>query len=295
MNQYQMLLKKKRRTEIINFLIGSLIYAIGFNVLVVPMGLYSGGFMGISQLIVLGLKAGLHVPVPAGVNLTGIIYFVLNAPLFYMGYRILGKKFTVKTLFVVGIQSLFLIIVPIPKVPLVDDYLTSCIIGGIVTGYGCGLVLKGRASSGGQDIIGLCGAKRNPDFSVGKISIVMNIFIYAVCFFVFNIEIVIYSLIYATLLSIIVDRVHTQNINTGVMVFTKEAGISKEIIEKTGRGVTMWKGEGAYTSDEVQILYIVVSKYEVPEIKEIVHGIDPHAFMIFEDGCSIEGNFEKRL
>ena len=96
MDQYQILLKKKHRTEIINFLIGSLIYAIGFNVLVVPMGLYSGGFMGISQLIVLGLKAGLHIPIPASVNLTGIIYFVLNVPLFYMGYRVLGKKFTAK-------------------------------------------------------------------------------------------------------------------------------------------------------------------------------------------------------
>ena len=123
----------------------------------------------------------------------------------------------------------------------------------------------------------------------------MNVFVYLICLFMFNIEIVVYSLIYTTVLSLAIDRVHIQNINTSVMIFTKKLGISKAIMEQMGRGVTNWDGEGAYTNKTSYILFVLISKYEVGQIKKIVHSIDPNAFMIFTEGCSVEGNFEKRL
>lgn len=287
--------KKEAVVQIIYSVIGNFIYCAGFNLLIVPMGLYSGGFMGIAQLSGLFLTSGLHIPIPATVNLTGIIYFLLNVPLFYMGYRVLGKEFAVKTLLQTGLMSAVLVVIPIPAVPLVEDYLTSCIIGGIVCGIGCGMILRGRASAGGQDIIGLCLSKKYPNFSVGKVTIVINIFIYGICIMLFDLEIVIYSLIFSTVCSIAVDRVHIQNINTSVMIFTKKTGISKAIMEETGRGVTNWDGEGAYTNKTSYILFVMISKYEVAQIKKIVHSIDPNAFMIFTEGCSVDGNFEKRL
>lgn len=274
---------------------GNLIYCLGFNLLIVPMGFYSGGFMGVSQLAGLFLTQGLHLPIPPEANVTGIIYFAINVPLLYLGYRMLGKEFAVKTLIMTGMMSAFLVVIPIPKVPYVEDYLTACIIGGIVCGLGSGLVLRGRSSAGGQDIIGLCCAKKFPNFSVGKVTIIMNIFVYGVCMFLFDIQIVIYSLIYATVLSVAVDRVHIQNINTSVMIFTKKVGISKAIMEQTGRGVTNWDGEGAYTNRTSYILFVMVSKYEVAQLKKIVRRLDPNAFMIFTEGCSVDGNFEKRL
>lgn len=274
---------------------GNLIYCLGFNLLIVPMKLYSAGFMGISQLADLFFRQGLHLPIPVEINLTGIIYFLINVPLMYMGYKILGKEFAVKTLAMTGLMSALLVVIPVPKVPIVEDYLTACIIGGIVCGVGDGLILRGRSSAGGQDIIGLCCAKRYPNFSVGKVAIIINIFVYGVCLFLFNIEIVIYSLIFATVLSLAVDKVHIQNINTSVMIFTKKLGISKAIMEQMGRGVTNWDGEGAYTNETSYILYVMISKYEVAQIKKIVHSIDPKAFMIFTEGCSVEENFEKRL
>ena len=85
-----------------------------------------------------------------------------------MGLRILGKEFAVKTLVTVGIQSLWLSVIPIPAAPIIDDYLTACIIGGIVAGTGTGLVLRGRSSGGGQDIIGLCCSKRYQNVQCGK-------------------------------------------------------------------------------------------------------------------------------
>ena len=274
---------------------GNLIYCLGFNLLIVPMGFYSGGFMGVSQLAGLFLTQGLHLPIPPEANITGIIYFAINIPLLYLGYRMLGKEFAVKTLIMTGMMSAFLVVIPIPKVPYVEDYLTACIIGGIVCGLGSGLVLRGRSSAGGQDIIGLCCAKKFPNFSVGKVTIIMNIFVYGVCMFLFDIQIVIYSLIYATVLSVAVDRVHIQNINMSVMIFTKKVGISKAIMEQTGRGVTNWDGEGAYTNRTSYILFVLISKYEVAQLKRIVRNLDPNAFMIFTEGCSVEGNFEKRL
>ena len=111
----------------------------------------------------------------------------------------------------------------------------------------------------------------------------------------FNIEIVIYSLIYGVVYSIACDRVHIQNINMSVMKFTKKLGISQAIIEQMGRGVTNWDGAGAYTNQASYILFVVISKYEVSQLKRIVRGIDPNAFMIFTEGCSVSGNFEKRL
>ena len=113
--------------------------------------------------------------------------------------------------------------------------------------------------------------------------------------FLFDIPIVIYSLIYATVLSVAVDRVHIQNINMSVMIFTNKVGISKAIMEQTGRGVTNWDGEGAYTNRTSYILFVLISKYEVAQLKRIVRSLDPHAFMIFTEGCSVDGNFEKRL
>lgn len=287
--------KKESLIQSVYVIGGSLVYALGVNLIIIPMGLYSGGFMGIAQLLRTLVVGVLHVPVPSGVDLAGIIYFIINIPLFYMGLRIMGKKFAVKTLITVAIQSILLVMVPIPSAPVIEDYLTACIIGGIVAGTGTGLVLRGRSSGGGQDIIGLCCSKKYPNFSVGKLNIIMNAFVYAICLFMFNIEIVIYSLIFATVSALAIDRVHIQNINTSVMIFTKKMGISKAIMEQTGRGVTNWDGEGAYTNKTSYILFVMISKYEVGQIKQIVHSIDPNAFMIFTEGCSVEGNFEKRL
>lgn len=274
---------------------GSLMFAIGVNLLIVPLGLYNGGFMGIAQLMRTVVVDFMHVPVPSGLDLSGIIYFFLNLPLFYMGLRIMGKEFAVKTLITVAVQSLWLVLIPIPSSPIIGDYLTACIIGGLIAGTGVGLVLRGRSSGGGQDIIGVCCSKKYPNVSVGKINIIMNIFVYVICLFMFNIEIVAYSFIYTTVLSMAIDRVHIQNINTSVMIFTKKLGISQAILDQTGRGVTNWDGEGAYTRKTSYILFVMISKYEITQIKEIVHSIDPNAFMIFTEGCSVDGNFEKRL
>lgn len=287
--------KKELLTQGLYAVAGCLIFALGANLFVMPLGLYNGGFMGAAQLIRTFIVSVIGVSVPATVDLAGIVYFFINVPLFYMGYKVMGMKFTISTFFTVAVQSAVLVLVPVPTTPIIKDYLTACIIGGLIAGTGTGLILRGRTSSGGTDIVGICVSKLRPNTSVGKINILLNVIVYAICLFMFNIEIVAYSLIYTSVLAMAIDKVHIQNINTSVMIFTKKPGIAEAIMSQTGRGVTDWDGEGAYTKEESKILFVMINKYEVPQIKQIVKEIDPKAFMIFTEGCSVEGNFEKRL
>lgn len=273
---------------------GCTMFAIGLNVFITPLGFYSGGFMGIAQLIRTFIVWSLHIT-PGQTDIAGIIYFILNLPLVIFAWRKLGKGFIAKTIVTIIIQSAVLVLVPVPKEPFVDDFLTACIIGGLAAGAGVGLVLRGGTTAGGQDILGFYFTKNYPNFSVGKMALIINFAVYGVCFFLFNVEIVIYSLIYGIISSLICDRVHVQNINVSMMIFTKKLGISQAIMQQTGRGVTNWDGEGAYTNRTTYILLVVISKYEVNQMKQIIRKIDPDAFIIFTEGCSISGNFEKRL
>lgn len=275
-------------------ILGSVMFAFGLNVFITPLALYNGGFMGISQLMRTFIVNTLHFSF-GQTDIAGIIYLLINLPLIYMAWTKMGKMFFARSIITIIIQTLALTIIPIPASPIIDDYLAACVIGGIIAGTGSGLILRGGSSGGGQDILGIYFSKKFPGFSVGKVSLIINFFVYGICLVMFNIEIVIYSLIYGVVYSIACDRVHIQNINMSVMIFTKKLGISRAIIEQMGRGVTNWDGAGAYTNQTSYILFVVISKYEVNRLKRVVHSIDPNAFMIFTEGCSVSGNFEKRL
>ena len=266
--------KKRAITQLGWTFAGSLLFAAGVNLIIMPMKLYNGGFMGVAQLIRTFVVSVLHVD--AGqIDLAGMIFYILNVPLFYLAWKGIGKSFCVRTVIAATMESVLLTVIPIPKTPIITDMLTACIIGGLISGVGTGLILRGGSSGGGQDIIGILCAKKYPGFSVGKIGIIMNIGVYGVCMMLFDMEVVIYSLIYATVVSLAIDKIHIQNINMSVMIFTKKLGVAKAIMEETGRGVTNWEGTGAYTKENTEILYVVISKYEVNQIKRIVQGIDP--------------------
>lgn len=286
---------KHRVIQLLWATIGSLMFAISVNCIITPLGLYNGGFMGISQLIRTFLVDFLNINVFMNIDLVGIIYFLINAPLFYLAYKVMGLEFVIKTIITVGIQSVLLTIVPISTSPIITDYLTACIVGGILAGAGVGIVLKNGCTGGGQDILGVVCAKKYPNFSVGRVNIIMNIFIYLICLWIFDIQIVIYSLIYTTVLAMSIDKVYTQTISTTAMIFTKKIGVTTSIMEVMGRGVTCWDGEGAYTNETTHVLVTVISKYEVSQLKKLVREIDAQAFVVLTDGNSVIGNFEKRL
>ena len=271
---------------------GSLLYALGMNLFLTPLNLFSGGGVGLAQLITLFLENLIDV---GNLNLYGIVYLLINIPLLFLAYFQLGRKFFIKTLIGSGAISLFITMVPTLAVPIVDDYLTSVLIGGIAAGAGVGLILIAGGSGGGIDVVAMWAAKKFRNASVGKISLYFNVLLYAVMLFMFDAQTVIYSLIYTVIFTLILDKTHYQNINVRVMIFTKKDGIDKAINEQTRRGVTKWDGCGAYTKESTHVLVSCINKYEVNEMMEMIQAIDPQAFVIVDENVIVNGNFEKRL
>ena len=285
-----------RWLRIVAAVVGELIAAAALNLFIVPLNLYTGGAMGVCQLIrtllqtYLGLNFGSY-------DIAGILYFLVNIPILLYGYKYLGQGLVIKTIICTVAFSLFYSIIPIPSAPIVADYLTACLLGGILTGIGSGIVLTCGCSSGGLDVIGLCLSKRGSSFTVGKFSLTFNAFLYAACLLLFTPEVAIYSVIYNFFTSMVLDRMHQQNISVQVLIFTREdeSKLGKFIMENLGRGVTYWNGTGAYTGDNIHVLCVCLSKYEIEELLHAVHSIDPHAFLTVQEGTRVYGNFRRKV
>lgn len=271
------------------------IYALGVNLFIVPMGLYSGGLLGMCQVIrtVLVRSFGLS----STLDFSGVLYLVVNIPLLLLAWKTLGKSFLARTVVCVVASSLFLSIIQSPATPIVEDRLASCMLGGIICGFSIGLTLTCGCSSGGLDIIGLWLSKKGSGFTVGRFSMSFNVVLYAVCAILFDIQTVIYSVIYMVFSALFVDRAHQQNITVQVLIFTKDRDpeLPHQIMTKLGRGVTYWEGKGAYTGNDLRVLCVCVSKFEESELEEIVRLLDPHAFFIVQEGVHIGGNFVRRI
>ena len=275
---------------------GEFIAAAAMNLFIVPLNLYSGGVMGVCQLIrtllqdYAGLSFGSH-------DIAGILYFLVNIPILVFAYLNLGRGLVVRTIICTVSYSLFYSIIPVPAVPILEDYLTACLLGGILTGIGSGIVLTCGCSSGGLDVIGLCLSKRGSSFTVGKFSLTFNVFLYTACLILFSPEVAIYSVIYNFFSSMVLDRMHQQNVNVMALIFTHadEHILGQFIIDKLNRGVTYWNGTGAYTGQGVHVLCVSLSKYEIEELLHAVRSIDPQAFLTVQEGVHVYGNFRKKL
>ena len=288
----QMLAYEGKRTLLAA--VGALIYAAGTNLFIVPSGLYSSGIMGLCQVLRTMMVEYLHLDF-GSVDIAGMIYYVINIPIFIVGYRKMGKKFVLKTLICVTVMSGGMAVIPVTQI--VTDTMLACVIGGIICGAGVGILLRMGASGGGMDIVGVILVKWRQDFSVGRVNLMMNLVLYSACLFLFDVETALYSVINAAVYSVAIDKLHAQNINVEVNVITKISSqeLEKEVFTELGRGITKWKSMGAYTHEESHILYIMMSKYEVHQLKNIVHKYDPQAFIVVNEGVHVEGNYLKKL
>ena len=285
-----------RALRLVVAVIGELIAAAALNLFIVPLHLYTGGLMGVCQLLrtlasdYLGMSFGAY-------DVAGILYFLLNIPILLVAYKNLGRGFVIKTLICTLSFSLFYSLLPSPSVPVVEDYLTACLLGGILAGVGSGLVLTCGASGGGLDIVGLYLSKRGSQFTVGKFSLSFNAVLYTACLFLFSPEVAIYSVIYNFFTAMVLDRMHQQNVSVQALIFTKgdEGTLARFIIENLGRSVTYWEGVGAYTGEDVHVLCVCLSKFEIEELVHAVHSIDPHAFVTTQEGTRIYGNFQRKV
>ena len=276
-------------------LAGTCIYCVGVNMFVVPAGLYSGGTLGLCQILRTLLTEYLHISF-GRVDVSGIFYYLVNIPIFIFAWVKIDRWFVVKSLIAVTAMSLLLAV--IPTVPLLaGDTISCCLLGGVISGLGAGLVLRTGCTLGGMDVVSLMIIRKHRDFSVGKMSLGLNLLVYAICMVMFNIPTAIYSIVYSALYSTAVDRTHSQNIDVEVTIITKQpvALLEQEVFNGLHRGVTQLKGTGAYTDEAVNVLFIVLSKYEVSLLRHIIKRHDPNAFFIVKDHVKIYGNYTKKL
>lgn len=285
-----------RWLRLIAAVVGELISAAALNLFIVPLNLYNGGLLGLCQIIRTLMQEYLHISFGA-YDVAGIFYFISNIPILLFAYKTLGRSFVLKTLICTASYSLFYSLIPIPATPIVEDYLTACLLGGILAGVGSGIVLTCGGSGGGLDIVGLCLSKRGSAFTVGKFSLSFNAFLYAACLILFSPAVAIYSVIYNFFTAMVLDRVHQQNVSVQALIFTREDqdALARFIIEKLGRSVTYWNGVGAYTGEGVHVLCVCLSKFEIEELLHAVHTMDPHAFVTAQEGTRIYGNFTRKV
>ncbi len=273
---------------------GSFLYTLGIKLFISGLGLYSDGTMGISQLISSLISRFITLP---GIDMAGLIYYMINIPIFFLAYKSIGKGFLMRTLVCVTATAIFMTFMPTLATPIVSDRLLSCIIGGFISGCGIGFTLRMGGSSGGTDIIGLYCIKKQLPVSVGNISLALNAVLYSICMIVYDVETAIYSILFAVTASIALDRAYSMSINAEATVITKDHGheIAEAVNRRLVRGVTSWVGCGEYTNQENKVLCIILSKYEVPTLKKMIREIDPHAFVIIKEGVKIEGNYLRKM
>ena len=291
---YQKLMHNKS-LRLIGGLLGGLLLSVAINVFIVPQGLYGGGAYGLCQVIRTLLQRELSLSLPF--DLAGVLYFFVNIPLFLLAYKALGREFFWKAAICTVCNSVFLAVIPSPSTPVIPDLLTSCMVGGILAGFASGLVLTCGCSTGGLDVLGLYLSKKGKGFTVGRFSITFNTALYALCAVLFDLTTAIYSAIYVVFQALFLDRVHQQNISVQMLIFTKEdpERLNQTILEKLDRSFTLWEGRGGYSHDQVHVLCVCLSKYEVVSVQMALSEIDPHAFTIIQEGIRVGGNFGRHL
>jgi uncharacterized membrane-anchored protein YitT (DUF2179 family) len=258
--------------------IGSALCAIAIKGILVPKLFLAGGLTGVSLLIHYGFS---FLPV-------GLIYFILNIPLFVIGWMFVGQRFFFYSLAGMAIFSAVMML-PFAALPI-DDMVLNALAAGIITGIGSGIILKSLGSAGGLDILTVILFKK---FSIrpGPFVLAFNSILMLVAAFRIPLEMVLYTLIFIFVSTHFMNLViigMSQRKST-MIISPKWQEISQEIMNRLQRGVTVVLGQGGYTGKEMHILYSVITIAELSRFKEIIRKIDPEAFVVVTETLEVMG------
>ncbi len=267
-------------TKYLMIIIGMIIACIGINGFIRPAHLLGGGVAGISTAI--NYLTGINV---------GLLTFLINIPIFILGFIYLEKDFCISSLINMILFSLLLGLTQnIGDIIPVRDILLQSVFGGILAGIGSGLVFRTKSSQGGTDIIGaILKFKKNIDMKDTTLTI--NILIVLVSATLFGMDLALYTLIEmflsASAMNFTKDAMNCQK---SVMVISGESeSIAGDIMNILQRGVTFLEAEGAYTKERKRIIYCIVSSNEIPKIKEIALTYDKRSFISVNDVTEVKG------
>ena len=210
----------KRLEQYFYLVLGSTLLTLGIWLFVTPNQINFGGMIGLAQLIDYFIHKFLVLP--KSLNTLGMINLLMNIPLFIFGYKIMNKEFCFKTIISLIIQTVLLSILPAIKEPIVEDALLNVAFAAIICGIGVGLALRSSGCCGGIDIATVCLVKKNPDFKAGQLSIIFNVVLFGICLFIYDIKIIMYSIIGVVILAVVL---------AGLLIYSKS--LSDEVKEGT--------------------------------------------------------------
>lgn len=266
-------------------IIGAFIVAAALELFLLPNQIIDGGVIGISMMIS-------HI---THGNL-GMIIFAINFPFVVVAYKTLGRKFVINTFFAITMLSIATNVV-LKFDHVTDDLLLATIFGGILLGLGVGLILRNNASLDGTEMVSLRLAKKLKVVSVGELLMGMNLFVYAGAGILFGWDRALYSILTYYVASKVMDTV-IEGLDKAKSVrivseFSREIGDS--IMKELDISVTYMKTLGGYSRQEKILTYCIVNKFDMAKLKEVVHNVDPNAFIVTEDVHEVEGGrFKKK-
>lgn len=278
-------LKSKTVQYVFSYLlitIGAVIAAFAIEEFLVAKQILDGGIVGIS--IILNHLTGLKLS-----------YFivVLNIPFLILGWRLLGKTFAFKATYAMIVFSIFLVVFEEME-EVTDDPLLATVYGGLFLGVGVGLIMRSGGCVDGLDTVSLLLSKKT-QFSTGQIILFFNLIIYSCAGFIFGLDRALYSVLTYFITSKVIDIVET-GLEQGkaVMIITENGErIADTIYKSLGRTVTLLEGEGLISGKKI-VLYCVVTRIELSELKRIVKEDDGSAFMTISDVSEIVGTHIKK-
>ncbi len=267
-------------------IVGAFVVAVALEMFLLPNKIIDGGVIGISMMLSYLTNWNL-----------GLLIFCINIPFVLMAYRTLGKKFVINTFFAIVILAVATNVVSHFR-HITEDLLLVTIFGGILLGIGVGLILRNNASLDGTEMISLVLAKKLKIVSVGELLMFINLFIYTAAGFVFEWDRAFYSILTYYIASKTIDSVleGLDKAKSVRIVSDSYKKIGDSIMKELDVSVTYMKATGGYSKQEKVMTFCVVNKFDMAKLKDVVHEVDPKAFIVTEDVHEVEGiRFKKHL
>jgi uncharacterized membrane-anchored protein YitT (DUF2179 family) len=263
----------------LSIVLGALMWSISINGILVHHEFISGGISGLALLI--------HYLIPK--LSIGLMVFLINIPLFIMGWTMISGKFFFFSLLGMFSFSLFLTFTTSFHITVANPLLAA-VFAGVISGCGSGLIFRSGGSGGGTGIIAMI-LNRRLSVRVGIVSSLFNSIPLVLGAFLINLDAALYSIIYVFVSGSVMDRILASfNERRSVFIISARSfEISQQILNKLHRGATLLTGRGAYTQSPLEIIYSVISLFELAKMKDMVTAIDPKAFLIINETQEVIG------
>ena len=260
---------------------GSAIFALGFSLFLMPNDMNPGGISGLAQVLVEVL----------GFGSVGTIAILINLPLFLLGGVKIGKKFFFGSLIGMTLSNALIDLFASVPFPVVEP-LMGVVYGGVLCGFGLGVVFMAGTSTGGSDILVRLLKLKYRNVPIGQISMAFDVIVVVLTGIVFqDVSKALYTGLTAFLCGQVVDAVvyRFDYSKVALIISSEYEQIAKQIGVKLDRGCTFLHGEGSYTHTPTKVVLAAIKKHQLAELKEVVTAIDPKAFIIVQEAHQVLG------